>query len=624
MDSFPIVGSFEKARTSTLSSQRTVNWYEYRDPEGKKPEALFPTSGLVNTNLVFETTTKGSRGTFVFKDYIYQVFGNTIYRLNGENYDSLTVEILQAINTTSGYVGITANTTQVIFVDGLNGWIYDTTTDLMTQIIDAAFPIRPIDVTYLDGFFVVISGETNQFYLSTYEQGLIWGVGFTAPGGSPPTKTFTADPAAGADWLIMTTTENFQTGVPFTVSNSGGALPTPLVAGTTYYSIRVDSTHIRVATSNANAAIGNYIDLTSAGTGTQSIENEGQLQEAQITSSPGTLVACRTLHRQLFLFSQNFTEVWTNAGAGTNLPFRRNNSLLMEYGCAAIGSIAVGFDRMFFLSQTAGGLGPVMRVAGSEALPISDPDLDYQLAQIAYQEVDGILKTADAAAFLVQENGIIFYRLNFTMANHTYVYNESFSSPQQRLWHEEEVLNGDRHPGETHAYYKGKNYFVDYQSTLFYLVDGNESTNAGEAIKRMRISKTIAPPGYQRMRIDRFHLDVMQGTVGTQYSDPVYLNTEDSKKIITESGNFLITDDSVLIPGPTPEIFLSISKDGGQSFGYIYQSSMGAIGERTWRTVWRKLGTIPRGQGFTVKIEFYNNTPLYILGAAWAMAVLPE
>jgi len=51
---------------------------------------------------------------------------------------------------------------------------------------------------------------------------------------------------------------------------------------------------------------------------------------------------------------------------------------------------------------------------------------------------------------------------------------------------------------------------------------------------------------------------------------------------------------------------------------------MGAIGQRTFRTVWRKLGVIPRGQAFVPKIEFFSNVPFIVLGAAWSFEVLPE
>ena len=76
--------------------------------------------------------------------------------------------------------------------------------------------------------------------------------------------------------------------------------------------------------------------------------------------------------------------------------------------------------------------------------------------------------------------------------------------------------------------------------------------------------------------------------------------------------------------GGQPTVFLAISRDGGQTYGNYLHATMGKIGERTHRTVWRKLGTTPRGQGFVPKIEFFNTIPFVVLGAAWDFDVLPE
>jgi hypothetical protein len=71
-------------------------------------------------------------------------------------------------------------------------------------------------------------------------------------------------------------------------------------------------------------------------------------------------------------------------------------------------------------------------------------------------------------------------------------------------------------------------------------------------------------------------------------------------------------------------VFLSISKDGGQTYGNKILAPMGKIGERSFRTVWRKLGTIPRGQAFVPKLEFYNQVPFVLMGGAWYSEVMPE
>lgn len=573
---FEIVGSYNNQRTSSIDAERSVNLFEYIDPLGKKTKSLISTSGLTNVNYNFGAETGGFRGEFVFLGNHYVVIGSSAFLINNAG----NVSLLGTLATSTGYVGIDGNTFQVIFVDGQDGYIWDTNATTFTTITDTSFPVDPIDVCYLDGFFIVANGGTNTFQLSTINEGLQWG---------PDSQTFTADHTVGNNWLILASTANYQTGVAFTLSNSGGALPSPLTAGTIYYSIRINSTHIRVATSYANAIAGTAITLTNDGSGTNTITSIGQLQQGAMTTHPGTIVACRTLHRRLFLFSQFYTEVWENAGIGTNLPFRRNNALLIEYGTPAIGSISVSFDMLFFLSQDRDGFGSVMMVTGTQAIPTSTRALDFQLSQYASSG-----KVSDCRGFLIKENGLIFYRMNFTAANHTFVYNVSQSNPAQdqtKYWHEEEVLNGNRHPAQTHAYFNGINYVGDYASPILYILDSNNYTNNGETIRRMRIGKAIVPPGYQRMRIDRIQFDLLQGNATTP------LDTE---------------------------LFFSVSKDGGQSYGNRLRAPMGNVGERTFRTLFRKLGTIPRGQAFVPKIEFFAPIPFVLLGASWSVEILPE
>lgn len=595
MQDFPIVGSFNSQRYSPMDAERSINLFEYIDPSDKKPGTLLSTSGIMDINLDFLPENGPSRASFVYKQAVYQVFGETLFRISG-NSGSLLVQKLGSFATDNGYVGIDANSFQLIVVDGTNGFIFDTNTNQYIKITDTSFPKKPIDVCYLDGYFIVADGDTNNFYVSLFNNGLVWG---------PSTTDFTVNttiPAEANYFTLAQGNENFQTGVPFQFTVTLPAvLPTtsPQIDTTnTFYAIIDPSTNnrIKVATSAENAYNGNFVTVSAVGAPPYQIVGLGQLQVASITSHPGTIVACRTLHRRLFLFSQNYTEVWENAGIGGNLPFRRNNSLLMEVGTPAIGSVSVGFDMLFFLSQDRDGLGSVMKVTGTESIPISIRALDYDLAQFSSRSISGSDAISDARGILIKENGLIFYRLNFTTSNHTYVYNDSMSSPESYKWHEEEVLNGDRHPAQTHFFYNGKNYYGDYKASKVYVVDPRNPTNNGEAIRRCRISRPIVPAGYNRTRVDRFHLDVVQGSVS----------------------------EDLMLSGSSPIIFMSLSKDGGQSYGYEMQSNMGAIGERTFRSVWRKLGTTPRGQAFVTKIQFFNDVPFIILGAAWAFEIMPE
>jgi hypothetical protein len=290
-----------------------------------------------------------------------------------------------------------------------------------------------------------------------------------------------------------------------------------------------------------------------------------------------------------------------------------------------VGSIATGFDRMFFLSQDKDGLGPVMQVVGAQPIPVSTRALDYQLAQYAS---DPTLGVADSRGIMIRENGLLFYRLNFTAANHTFVYGISMSGPDNQLWHEEEVLNGDRHPGQTHVYFNGINYYGHYAAPILYRVDSTITTNDGESIRRARIGRPIVDPTYRRRRIDRFQIDLLQGQLDEIQVSSVGLNitTEDGRPILTQAGQNLITTQTTgnRIGVIRPKIYFSISKDGGQTYGYKMEAPMGNLGDRTFRTVLRKLGVIPRGQAFVPMVESYSTVPLVLMGASWDFEVLPE
>jgi hypothetical protein len=75
----------------------------------------------------------------------------------------------------------------------------------------------------------------------------------------------------GTDTLTATA-HGLNTGDRFRVRDVGGALPTPLAAVTDYFAIKVDVDNLKVATTSANAFLGTAIDITAAGSGTNTVE----------------------------------------------------------------------------------------------------------------------------------------------------------------------------------------------------------------------------------------------------------------------------------------------------------------------------------------------------------------
>ena len=71
--------------------------------------------------------------------------------------------------------------------------------------------------------------------------------------------------------LLGTYANDFNTFTRVRFLNSGGALPTGLVAGTDYWTVRASATTCRYATSLANAIAGTFIAFVDAGTGTHTM-----------------------------------------------------------------------------------------------------------------------------------------------------------------------------------------------------------------------------------------------------------------------------------------------------------------------------------------------------------------
>lgn len=127
---------------------------------------------------------------------------------------------------------------------------------------------------------------------------------------SPATTTATVTSPAGVDttndWIVTSADVPNFSRVRFTTS---GALPSPLAVATDYWTIRLTSTTSRLATSYANAVAGSYIDLTTAGTGTQTLTTFATLNidTSQVTfpGVPGSLI-----YRNV--------RAWTFSNSGTN------------------------------------------------------------------------------------------------------------------------------------------------------------------------------------------------------------------------------------------------------------------------------------------------------------------
>lgn len=148
------------------------------------------------------------------------------------------------------------------------------------------------------------------------------------------TVVFTsADVNTGTDQIAVTASSELITGRKIQLTTTG-TLPTGLALATDYYVIVIDTTHIKLATTLANAELGTGVDITGAGSGTHTgthtgtartlAEHGGEQSHALVDSEmPKTSILAAGSLNDLAAFGGggavsgwNSTTIATNAGLG--------------------------------------------------------------------------------------------------------------------------------------------------------------------------------------------------------------------------------------------------------------------------------------------------------------------
>lgn len=163
----PLFGLGNQGKSANVDAQSRVNLYVevQSDPE-KNILTMYPTPGLT-TFVNFGATP--IRGIYERGEVLYAVVSNTLYSINNAG----VTAVLGSLSTYSGRVYIADNGTQMMIVDGANGYIYNFNTLAFVKITDVDFPGGDT-VTFFNGRFVVNKPNSGQFYISALYDGLNW------------------------------------------------------------------------------------------------------------------------------------------------------------------------------------------------------------------------------------------------------------------------------------------------------------------------------------------------------------------------------------------------------------------------------------------------------------------
>jgi len=164
----PLFGVGLQGKSPVITSQRRLNlYYEFQKDQDRTMVSVHGTPGL---ELFKDLGDTPIRGLFEKGEFLYAVHRGTFYEINNAG----VATSRGTINTTSGKVSMATNGTQIMLVDGLDGWIYTISSNAFAEITDGDFPANPETVTYQNTYFIVSIAGSQRFYISAANDGTAW------------------------------------------------------------------------------------------------------------------------------------------------------------------------------------------------------------------------------------------------------------------------------------------------------------------------------------------------------------------------------------------------------------------------------------------------------------------
>ena len=163
----PLFGAGIQGRSLVVTAQRRLNCYFEQRPDGDKAGiVVYGTPGLVNLGTM-PSVVRRMLGT---QSLLYVVAGTTLYSVS----TTYTQTALGVLNTNSGTVSMANNPSQIIIVDGVNGYLYTPATNTFATITSPGFPNGANTVTFVSGYFVCEQPGSQYFWVSNLYDGSTW------------------------------------------------------------------------------------------------------------------------------------------------------------------------------------------------------------------------------------------------------------------------------------------------------------------------------------------------------------------------------------------------------------------------------------------------------------------
>lgn len=287
-------------------------------------------------------------------------------------------------------------------------------------------------------------------------------------------------------------------------------------------------------------------------------------------SNPDNLVRLIADNGQVVLFG-DFT---TGFAGSTNSDdemgaFGRIGASALEFGLAARWSLDKFNGALIGLFKNRLGGVQVGALSGYTYQAVSNADIETLFSSYAGIE--------NATGFSYMYQGHAFYQISFPSENVSWLFDG-----QNGSWTKTES-NGGRHRARLQVNHQNKNYVTDYENGKSYELTGDAVTDDGETIAREFTGRHLVTGNVTRFY--QLWIDMEMG-VGT------------------DTGQ-----------GANPQVMMSYSKDGGQTFGAEHWAFIGKSGAYRGRAIFRKLGRSSERGEWLFKFRVTDPVKVVFMGA---------
>lgn len=287
------------------------------------------------------------------------------------------------------------------------------------------------------------------------------------------------------------------------------------------------------------------------------------LAEGAVNAFSDNLLMVLSNHQQLWMVKESNYEIWADVGIATisGCPFARVPNTVGDYGVVGSRAGVAANNTIYWLATARSGANAnllgVVEVQGYVPTLVSPPAINYQLSRIP---------VSDVIAWAYAEEGHTFIIFTFPSGDWTIVYDAA-----TKMWHERAAtevgsVGLKRHRASCYVSFGGKHYIGDYRGPRVYEMGSDYYDDDGDPLVSQRITQHISDTqDLEWLSVDKLHVDMEVG----EGMDP----TSILSSLVSE-----------------PRAGLAWSVDGGYSWSSDHWKSIGAIGERMARVVWRQLG----------------------------------